>query len=346
MLLERHHAHLIQCLRLLQKFSTDLDYTAQDILVHKDDENPDWMWSTGISDQLDKYLFLYITKDTSEQNLVWISDLQENNVSSNMKWIKLIDEWEWTYDIVANDGPNFYIKTNKKAPMHQVITIDLSDPYRQQKILIAEDPHTKLMDIQCLDGDKFVVLYQRNVHYEVYVVDMDGQRLLRVAEDYVGAMSVSRCRRSQSWFFLTIFGFDSPGVIRRYGLPKRFLEGAVEESSQKLESWSVWWKTPIKGIITDDFRTSQVWYKSFDGTLVPMYIVRHKDTPFDGTAAAIQWGYGGFNASIGPFFDPGILTFLQNYKAIFAMPNIRGGGEFGEGWHQGGMRERKLQSQN
>ena len=107
----------------------------------------------------------------------------------------------------------------------------------------------------------------------------------------------------------------------------------------------------------------QVWYSSKDGTRVPMFIVRHKDTQFDGTAPALQYGkhdgsgtsdlnhslattassgYGGFTISINPFFSPAILTWMQKYGAILAVPNIRGGGEFGEEWHLAGTRERKV----
>ena len=86
----------------------------------------------------------------------------------------------------------------------------------------------------------------------------------------------------------------------------------------------------------------QVWYKSKDRTQVPMFIVRHKSTKLDGTAPAIQYGYGGFSLSVNPFFSPSMLTFLQKYGAVLAVPNIRGGAEFGEEWHLGGTKERKV----
>jgi prolyl oligopeptidase len=92
----------------------------------------------------------------------------------------------------------------------------------------------------------------------------------------------------------------------------------------------------------DDFEAQQVWYESKDGTKVPMFIVRHKSTPFDGTAPCIQYGYGGFSVSINPFFSPSILTFLRRYGAVLAVPNIRGGAEFGEDWHLAGTKERKV----
>ncbi|KAL0949097.1 hypothetical protein HGRIS_009187 [Hohenbuehelia grisea] len=305
---------------------------SEDIVVHKDDEHPEWMWSIDISHKEDKYLALYSVKDTSRKNLIWITDLEQNAIGPNMKWDRVIDEYEAEYEIITNDGPKFYFKTNKNAPMHQVIAIDLSDPAREHKVIIPEDKEADLASIKAVDENKFVVVYKRNVKDEVYVYSMDGTRLSRVASDFVGAIDVS-ARREYSWFFATMVGFNTPGTVGRYDL---------SPSINDDQRWSIYRTTPITGINTADFEARQVWYESKDGTKVPMFIVRHKDTPFDGTAPAIQYGYGGFSISINPFFSPSMLTFLQNYGAVLAVPNIRGGSEFGEDWHQGGIHERKV----
>ena len=120
-------------------------------------------------------------------------------------------------------------------------------------------------------------------------------------------------------------------------------------------------QVPTNSANTQIVILEQVWYTSKDGTRVPMFVVRHKDTKFDGTAPALQYGefytypvggikvtihaplgYGGFTISINPFFSPAILTWMQKYGAILAVANIRGGGEFGEEWHLAGTRERKV----
>lgn len=98
----------------------------------------------------------------------------------------------------------------------------------------------------------------------------------------------------------------------------------------------------MKGLVPDEFSAEQVWYESKDGTKVPMFVVKHKSTKLDGTAPAIQYGYGGFSISLSPSFSPTILTFIKAYSAVYALPNIRGGGEFGEEWHLAGTRERKI----
>lgn len=139
-------------------------------------------------------------------------------------------------------------------------------------------------------------------------------------------------RRDQSWFFVTLSGFTTPGTIARYD----FTEANEEKK------WSIYRTTKLNGLNPDDFSAEQVWYDGKDGTKVPMFIVRHKSTPTDGTAPALQYGYGGFSVSIDPFFGVSFLTFLQHYHAVLAVPNIRGGGEFGEDWHQGGVKDRKV----
>ena len=204
---------------------------------------------------------------------------------------------------------------------------------------------------------------------ELYVYQLStGKRLHRLAPDFVGAMTLSG-RRKQSWFFPTLTGFTNPGIVAKYDF------GVKEEDKR----WSIYRSTLVNGLNPDDFaaeqvsmtmacialrklKARQVWYNSKDGTRVPMFVVRHKDTKFDGTAPALQYGeplsirhgprgtanhplppgYGGFTISINPFFSPAILTWMQKYGAILAVANIRGGGEFGEEWHLAGTRERKV----
>ena len=171
-----------------------------------------------------------------------------------------------------------------------------------------------------------------------------------MAPDFVGAATIDG-RRTQPWFFATLVGFTNPGIVAKYDF-------AEKEASKR---WATYRATFLEGLKPEDFEAEQVWYNSKDGTKVPMFIVRHKKTQFNGTAPAIQYGececllisegdadcqtnagYGGFTISINPFFSASILTFLQRYGAILAVPNIRGGGEFGEEWHLAGTRERKV----
>ncbi|KAG6856360.1 hypothetical protein H0H87_005269 [Tephrocybe sp. NHM501043] len=301
---------------------------SEDILVHSDKTNPEWMFSVEITKD-SNYLALYTAKDTSRKNLMWIADLKENEIGPNMKWRKVVDEFESEYHIIANEGPILYLRTNADAPQYKVITIDLSKDKPVFADLIPEDKGANLADVDFVNGDTFLVVYKRNVKDELYLYSKTGKQLTRLASDFVGAASLAS-RQNQPHFFVSLTGFNTPGTVARYDF-----------TAPEGQRWSIYRTTDIKGLNPDDFEAKQVWYESKDGTKVPMFIVRHKSTPFDGTAPALQYGYGGFSISINPFFSPSILTFMQTYGVVLAVPNIRGGSEFGEEWHLAGTRERK-----
>ncbi|KAH0586963.1 hypothetical protein H2248_005791 [Termitomyces sp. 'cryptogamus'] len=302
---------------------------SDDILIHSDKTNPEWMWGVDITDD-GKYIILYTSKDSSHRNLLWIADLSENDIGPNIKWNKIINQFESEYHIIATEGSLLYVKTNADAPQYKVITIDVSKEKPVFADLIPEIKDANLVNIDFVNKDTFVTVYKRNVKDEIYLYAKNGAQLARLAPDFVGAASIST-RRSQPHFFVSMTSFNTPGTVARYDFT------AHEE-----QRWSIYRTTKVHGLDPNDFESQQIWYESKDGTQIPMFIVRHKTTPFDGTAPAIQYGYGGFSISINPFFSPTILTFLQTYGAILAVPNIRGGAEFGEDWHKAGTREKKV----
>ncbi|KAJ3553954.1 hypothetical protein NM688_g3348 [Phlebia brevispora] len=306
---------------------------SEDILVYKDDSQPDWFYGTEVTEVDGRYVLMSISKDTSRKNLLWVADLQNAEIGQNMQWNKVIDEFDAAYDYIANDGTVFYLLTNKDAPQYKLVRVDISQPAERRVFedVIPEDKEASLETVLAVDDDKFAITYKRNVKDEIYIYTKDGVRVRRVAPDHVGAVDLSGLR-TQNWFFATLTSFTTPGVVARYDF------GEKDESNM----WTTYRTTLVKGLKPDDFEARQVWYTSKDGTKVPMFIVRHRKTEFDGTAPAIQYGYGGFTIPIDPFFSSTMLTFLQRYGAILAVPNIRGGGEFGEEWHLAGTRERKV----
>ncbi|KAL5527147.1 hypothetical protein ACEPAG_5938 [Sanghuangporus baumii] len=328
-----HRIGTPQCLSDLTSDAKNKSLTetvAEDILVMKDAEHPEWMWGPQVS--LDgKYLALYISKDTSSKHLLWVTDLTKNEIGQNMNWIKVIDEFDASYNIIGNDGTKFYLTTNKDAAKYKVISIDISDPQFTRKEVVPEDKDAKLQSADIVNENSLVLIYKRNVNDELYLHNLDGKRTKRLASDFVGKFEIS-ARRDQTWFFATLSGFTTPCTVARYDF----------EEPKDEKRWSIYRTTKLRGLDPDEFSAEQVWYNSTDGTKIPMFVVRHKETPKDGSAPAIQYGYGGFTISIDPFFSVIFLTFLKHYHAVLAVPNIRGGGEFGEEWHLAGTRERKM----
>ncbi|KAF4618878.1 hypothetical protein D9613_009989 [Agrocybe pediades] len=300
---------------------------SEDVLVQRDEANREYMYTTDMTED-SQYLLLYTNKDTSRKNLLWIAEYSPEIIGKHIKWKKVINQFEAEYDVIANDGPLFYLKTNKDAPQYKVITVDISKD-NEIKELISERCDACLSSIVSVNKSYFALTYKRNVKDEIYIFSREGKQLTRLAEDFVGAATISG-REKQPWFFVTLSGFTTPGTLYRYDFT------APEE-----QRWNLYATVQPNGLNNEDFEARQVWYESRDGTKVPMFIVRHKSTKFDGTAPAIQYGYGGFSISVNPFFSPTMLMMLRNCGTILAVPNIRGGGEFGEEWHLGGSREKK-----
>ncbi|GBE79106.1 hypothetical protein SCP_0203030 [Sparassis crispa] len=308
---------------------------SEDVLVLRDDLHPEWMWGAGVTEVDGRYLMLTISRDTARKNAMWITDLEKNEIGPNMQWDKLIDEYEAAYYYIANDGTKFYLMTNKDAPRYRLVSVDLADPPDQRmfKDVIPEDEDALLDEVLPVNKNSFVVRFNRNVKDEIYLYTMDGRRLYQMLPDFVGT-SILTGRREHPWFFATLTGFTNPGIVLRYDFN--------EKEQDEAKKWSVYRKTLVQGLNSDDFLVQQVWFNSKDGTKVPMFIVRHKDTKLDGTAPAIQYAYGGFAMSVVPFFSASYLSFVKMYGAVMAVVNIRGGNEFGEEWHYAGARERKI----
>ncbi|KAF8883417.1 prolyl oligopeptidase [Infundibulicybe gibba] len=301
---------------------------SEDILIYRDQEHPEWMFNIEITESR-RYIILYTMKDSSRKNLVWVSELKEKEIGLGIEWRKIYDSFDAEFEVIANEGTLLYIKTNLNAPQYKLVTVDLAEPTTHFTDLVPEDHNAHLSQVHYVNQSQFVLVYKRNVKDEIYLYSKTGKQVARLAPEFVGAANVA-ARQKQPWFFATMTGFNTPGTIARYDF-----------RAPENQRWSIYRSTHVKGLNPEEFEAQQVWYDSKDGTKVPMFIVRHKSTKFDGTAPAIQYGYGGFSISIDPFFSPTILTFLQKYGAILAVPNIRGGGEFGEKWHLAGCREKK-----
>ncbi|KZV88821.1 hypothetical protein EXIGLDRAFT_741088 [Exidia glandulosa HHB12029] len=304
---------------------------SEDILVVEDSENPYRFFGIDVSDD-GKYLILSISQDTAHKYKVWVADVSSQPINKDLKWIKFADEFEhdWTY--IANIGSKFIFKTDKNASKQRIISVDVADPTFSETTVVPEDDTALLQDCTAVGTDYMVLNYSRNVKDEVYLYTLDGKKVERIAEDFIGTIGLGRPNsRDQTYFTAMMMGFTSPGISAFYDFSKP--EG---------QRWVVLRKHEVGGLNPEDFLSEQVWFPSKDGTKVPMFIVRHKDTPLDGTAPAFQYGYGGFAISIPPRFSSAWLTFAKRYRAVIASVNLRGGNEFGEEWHQQGMKDKKM----
>ena len=267
---------------------------------------------------------------------------------------------------IANDGTRQYIRTNQLAPRFRIVTLDLSEEKPELVGFIPEDPEALLVSVTPIALNKWLVVRARNVMDELVIFEGGSDTASsqtvretgRIAKDFVGKISVFS-KRDGYTAFMSLTGFTTPLMIGKYVFPKIAPSSAAP--ARNGAEWSIWRRTPIEGIVPEEFIAEQIWYNSKDGTRIPMFIVRHRNTKLDGTAGVIQYGksayvllivaylfgtgYGGFSSqSSRPKFSAIMLTVLKTYACIYALPSIRGGGEFGEAWHLAGIREKKVRS--
>lgn len=221
-------------------------------------------------------------------------------------------------------GDKLFMQTNWKAPNGRILVVDLNKPAREHWREVIPESDAVIRGFS-LAGGKVFVNYLENVVSKVKVFEPDGKFVRDISFPTLGTVSGVRGRWESDESFFVFTSFHVPTTIYRY-----------EVSTGKQEVWAQL-KVPVK---TDIFEVKQIWYESKDGTKVPMFIVHSKDIKLDGSNPTLLTGYGGFNISLTPYFSATAVLWVEN-GGVFAMPNLRGGGEFGEEWHRAGMLENK-----
>jgi prolyl oligopeptidase len=221
-------------------------------------------------------------------------------------------------------GQKIYIQTNWDAPLEKIMATDIATPGRDHWKTVVPESKAHIEGLS-LVGGKLSVLYSRNASSELQVFDATGKPVREVAMPAIGTALGLFGQWASSETFYYFASYFVPGTVYRYDL--------------NTGAQSVWYKpdVPVK---SDEFEVRQVWFNSKDGTRVPMFVAHKKGLKLDGSAPALLTGYGGFNVSETPFFSSSAVVWMEQ-GGIFADANMRGGGEFGEKWHQAGMHEKK-----
>ncbi len=267
-----------------------------------------------------RYLIIHVyTGSAATKVEVWAQDLAAGGPIQPI--IKNIDA---RFFAGYGDG-KLYVHTNWKAPNGRVLAIDLKDPAQERwREVIPESPKAAIEGVS-LAGGKICVNYLENVQSRLVLFTPDGKRFRDIPVLPLGSVSGVAGRWDQDEAFFSFSSYHIPPTIYRYGIEKG-----------RRDFWSRV-KVPVR---SEDFALKQVWYKSKDGTRVPMFILHRKGLKLDGSAPAYLTGYGGFTASLTPGFSQRAVLWAER-GGVFALANLRGGGEFGEQWHRAGMFEKK-----
>ncbi len=269
-----------------------------------------------------RYLLLYMTKGTSPNNELWVKDLEHPDVAV----VKLVTVADAVYSPIDNDGSLFWVHTTLGAPNGKVIAIDLKHPERADwKTVIPETKH-KLEGVSMVH-DTLIANYLADAQSMVEMHARDGKLVERLALPAIGTAAGFVGKREDVETFFQFTNFTTPGTVYR-------LDMKTGKSSL--------YRQPKLKFDPALYETKQVFYTSKDGTKVPMFLSYKKGLKLDGTAPTLLYGYGGFNISLLPEFSASHVLWME-MGGVYAQPSLRGGGEYGEEWHQAGM---KLKKQN
>ncbi len=221
-------------------------------------------------------------------------------------------------------GDTLFLHTNWNAPNNRILAVDLKKPARENWREVVPES-ADVMDSMALLGGRILAEYLHNVRSQVRILEADGRPVRELELPALGSVGTFNGRWAGSEAFYSFSSFHIPTTIYRYDM-----------ASGKQSVWARL-KVPVD---TEKFMVRQVWYESKDGTLVPMWLVHKKGIRLDGSNPTLLTGYGGFNLSLSPGFSSRAVVWVEQ-GGVYAVPNLRGGGEFGEKWHKAGMREKK-----
>ena len=292
---------------------------SQDLLVYQRPDKPEWGYDPIVSED-GKYLILEVSKGTDRRTRIFF-----RVIGSEDTFTELIPDLEATYRYIGNDGDLFYFRTNYKAPNGRLIAIDIQNPAKQYwKTIIPEAPDA--IETIKLAFNQFVVIYLHDAYHRLKRFELDGTHLGSIELPMLGSVFSADLEeylfgeRSGDELFFVFHSFIYPPSVFKYSF---LADEIIELFSPKL---------PFD---FQAYTVKQVFVKSPDGTKIPMFMVRSKHLDLNPDLPALLYGYGGFNISITPGFLVSRLVWLE-MGGTLVVANLRGGGEYGEEWHQDG----------
>jgi prolyl oligopeptidase len=297
--------------------------TAQtaDTLIYERPDNKEMLFGGSVTDD-GHYLIIEVSQGTSPKNRLYYKDLTQ----PDSPVVRLLDDFDARYQFVDNDGPVFWFQTDLDAPRGRLIAIDTRHPERANWKTVVPQSADKLEFANVVDNS-FLLGYLKDARTEVRAYDLKGAFQRNVDLPGIGTASGFGGKRKDKETFYGFTSFISPTTVYRY-------DPAAGKSSV--------FRQPKVDFDPSRYETKQIFYNSKDGTRVPMFLTYKKGLKLDGQNPVLLYAYGGFDISLTPFFSVPNLVWLE-MGGVYAQPTLRGGGEYGEDWHQAGM---KLKKQN
>ncbi|XP_014785500.1 prolyl endopeptidase [Octopus bimaculoides] len=310
------------------RLGTDQD---EDLLTVQFQNEPKWKIGAEVSVD-GKYLLLSPNEGCDPVNRLFYVELDKlpNGITENLPYVKLIDNFDAQYEYITNEGSVFTFLTNLNAPKYKIINIDFQNPDpKNWKTLVEEDKNAVLEWASCVNHNKLVLCYLKDVKNKLYVHRLETGLLEAEIPLDIGTIIGCSGRKKSEEIFIHFMSFLTPGIIYRVDM-------TVEKPTPE-----VFRTIKVNNFDFSQFEVQQVFYPSKDGTQIPMFLVHKKGLVRNGNTPTFLYGYGGFDISMKPTFSVSRLVFLKDLDGVYALANIRGGGEYGEKWHKSGTHAKK-----
>jgi prolyl oligopeptidase len=290
---------------------------SEDPVVYARPDHPKWGFGAVISED-GKRLVIHVWEGSQPENRLYVKDLPGGEVRP------ILDQADASYEFLDVEGPALLVQTNKGAPRGRVVAIDPADPAPAKWRTVVPEAAETLQSVSSVSG-RLVAVYMKDARSLVRLFGMDGAAAGELPLPGTGTAEgfAGRRKDADSYFVYTDF-FTPPAIYR------------CEPGSGKVEAF----KVPKLLFDPAAYETEQVFFESGDGARVPMFLSRRKGLAKDGNRPVLLYGYGGFNISLTPWYSVANLAWMER-GGVFAVPNIRGGGEYGEAWHKAAILENR-----
>ncbi|MDB5236326.1 MAG: prolyl endopeptidase [Hymenobacter sp.] len=287
-------------------------------------ENPEMALGFRIAGATEdeRFLCLYLTDGLSDGNRLLVRDLTDPVQADT--WTTLVAAYEFNNTVIGNVGGEVLVYTNYQAPNYRVVRIDPMRPEEAQWHEVLPETENKLEGVSQVGG-RLVADYLHDASSQIRVYSELGDFQHEVRLPAIGTATGFGGRHDAQVVYYAFTSFTYPTTIYRYELTS---------------NTSTVFRAPTVDVNPQDYVTTQVFYPSKDGTRIPMFIVHKQGLALNGQNPTYLYAYGGFNVSLTPAFSVARMLWLEN-GGILAIPNLRGGGEYGEAWHQAGMTPHK-----
>jgi prolyl oligopeptidase len=306
---------------------------ADDQLVYRRPDHPDWHFGVGVTDD-GKYLVLSVSRSTDPQNQVWVRDAA---APADAPFKPLIEDFDNEFGFIGNDGGKFYFITDLDAPTKRIVAMDTSEPGRAHLTEIVPARKETLDSASILSG-RIICQYMVDVLSDVERFDLAGKPLGKIELPGKGTVGGFGGDENDTETFFVYTSYNVPTSVYRYDV--------VNDKTELL-------RQPKVAFNPDNFTVEQIFYKSKDGTRVPMILAYRKDlragllgtrhgesSPTPVPRPTLLYGYGGYNISLTPAFKTEYIAWME-LGGVLAVANLRGGGEYGEDWHRAGKAHKK-----